>query len=444
MNMLTAHGVSGALDKPGQARKRTDLAEHERVEDERAELVVLVNLDGVVGRVEVEDGVAGKVEREGGNDLKQSLPKDHHPHLDADEGCSLAIRLALEGLGSSRIGGESEGGEGAKRSESVCVGIIKAATRAHSMIRLTQRSCTAVRTEDSSSEATAEMKVIKTAVMFCQGNSISVLRKTAWRGRLTTEIWNWRNFLTESLTQRPHMMAETMLEKLSSMRMMSDASLATSVPAIPILHHDKASARVRKRKQTKDARESNVGGLERRSVVRSVTGNTDDLAHALEVLDENLLVLGGRTSEDLKTRDDLVAFGDGELAENGALHDDSSGGEDAALGGDRSGGKNVVSAGKRDVRKPLREAEGRSSSPSAHLDADTSRLASSDGLRDSLTKRVLDGGDGDESEVACEVVPFDISGIVELSSKRRPAREVARAKGDGTERLIGVEDDSAS
>ena len=139
-----------------------------------------------------------------------------------------------------------------------------------------------------------------------------------------------------------------------------------------------------------------------------------------------------------------MAFGDGELAENGALHDDSSGGEDAALGGDRSGGKNVVSAGKRDVRKPLREAEGRSSSPSAHLDADTSRLASSDGLRDSLTKRVLDGGDGDESEVACEVVPFDISGIVELSSKRRPAREVARAKGDGTERLIGVEDDSAS
>lgn len=43
-----------------------------------------------------------------------------------------------------------------------------------------------------------------------------------------------KNFLTESLTQRPHMMAETMLAKLSSIRMMSDASFATSVPAIPI------------------------------------------------------------------------------------------------------------------------------------------------------------------------------------------------------------------
>jgi hypothetical protein len=44
-----------------------------------------------------------------------------------------------------------------------------------------------------------------------------------------------KNLRTESLTQRPHMMAETIEAKLSSMRMMSEASLATSVPAIPIL-----------------------------------------------------------------------------------------------------------------------------------------------------------------------------------------------------------------
>lgn len=108
-------------------------------------------------------------------------------------------------------------------------------------IKLTQRSWTAVKTDCSSAEATAEIKVMTTAVML-------------------TEIWNWRNFLTESLTHRPHMTAVTMEAKLSFIwvegraggliskltereegrrirtRMMSEASLATSVPAIPMLN----------------------------------------------------------------------------------------------------------------------------------------------------------------------------------------------------------------
>jgi hypothetical protein len=46
-----------------------------------------------------------------------------------------------------------------------------------------------------------------------------------------------KNFLTESFTHLPHMIASTILEKLSSMRMISEASLATSVPAIPILYN---------------------------------------------------------------------------------------------------------------------------------------------------------------------------------------------------------------
>jgi hypothetical protein len=59
------------------------------------------------------------------------------------------------------------------------------------------------------------MKVRRTAVML-------------------TVIWNWRNFLTASLMALPQAKALTMEEKLSSMRMMSDASLATSVPAMPM------------------------------------------------------------------------------------------------------------------------------------------------------------------------------------------------------------------
>lgn len=44
----------------------------------------------------------------------------------------------------------------------------------------------------------------------------------------------WRNFWTASLTARPHLRAMMMDEKLSSISTMADASLATSVPEIPI------------------------------------------------------------------------------------------------------------------------------------------------------------------------------------------------------------------
>lgn len=59
------------------------------------------------------------------------------------------------------------------------------------------------------------MKAIKTATML-------------------TVIWNWRNFLIHSKILRPHLIAVTIDEKLSSMRMIPEASLATSVPVIPM------------------------------------------------------------------------------------------------------------------------------------------------------------------------------------------------------------------
>lgn len=48
-----------------------------------------------------------------------------------------------------------------------------------------------------------------------------------------TVSWNCRNLEMLSYTFLPHMTALTMLVKLSSVRMMSEASFATSVPAIP-------------------------------------------------------------------------------------------------------------------------------------------------------------------------------------------------------------------
>mmetsp|Transcript_47982 Transcript_47982/g.108934 ORF Transcript_47982/g.108934 Transcript_47982/m.108934 type:complete len:249 (-) Transcript_47982:1724-2470(-) len=81
------------------------------------------------------------------------------------------------------------------------------------MIKFTQSIITALR--GGSWPMTAETKVVTRATMF-------------------TVSWNWRNLRMLSKTHRPQVTALTIEEKLSSMMMMSEASLATSVPEMPI------------------------------------------------------------------------------------------------------------------------------------------------------------------------------------------------------------------
>jgi hypothetical protein len=134
------------------------------------------------------------------------------------------------------------------------------------MIRLTQSSCTAVSTELSFSEETAEMKVMRTAVTL-------------------TESWNWRNFLTESLTAAPHD---------------SDDNVGKRV-----VHKDNVRRLLGNLGTGNAHGETNVGELECRTVVGTVASDTDNLAHRLEGLDEKLLVLGRRTGKDLKAGRDF-------------------------------------------------------------------------------------------------------------------------------------------
>mmetsp|Transcript_18343 Transcript_18343/g.31391 ORF Transcript_18343/g.31391 Transcript_18343/m.31391 type:complete len:321 (+) Transcript_18343:849-1811(+) len=58
--------------------------------------------------------------------------------------------------------------------------------------------------------------------------------KAVTRATKLTVSWNWRNFRMLVNTERPHSTDFTMEEKLSSMIMMSAASFATSVPAMPM------------------------------------------------------------------------------------------------------------------------------------------------------------------------------------------------------------------
>ncbi len=79
-------------------------------------------------------------------------------------------------------------------------------------MRFTHNIWTALRGESSIAQAPTNATITATAL---------------------TVNWNWRNLAIESYTLRPHMTAFTIDWKLSSVRMMSDASLATSVPVMP-------------------------------------------------------------------------------------------------------------------------------------------------------------------------------------------------------------------
>jgi len=68
------------------------------------------------------------------------------------------------------------------------------------------------------------------------GDSLSMAapEKAIIKATILTVNWNWRNFLIESKIFLPHFMAVTMDAKLSSSKIIPEASLATYVPVIPI------------------------------------------------------------------------------------------------------------------------------------------------------------------------------------------------------------------
>mmetsp|Transcript_27870 Transcript_27870/g.61129 ORF Transcript_27870/g.61129 Transcript_27870/m.61129 type:complete len:322 (-) Transcript_27870:1572-2537(-) len=67
--------------------------------------------------------------------------------------------------------------------------------------------------------------------------------KAVTRATKLTVSWNWRNLRMLLNTERPHSTLLTMDEKLSSRMMMSAASLATSVPAMPMARPTSLSLR---------------------------------------------------------------------------------------------------------------------------------------------------------------------------------------------------------
>jgi hypothetical protein len=168
-------------------------------------------------------------------------------------------------------------------------------------------------------------------------------------------------------------------------------------------------------------REPYVGGLEGRTIVCAITSDTDDLTELAQSLNENLLILRGRSSQDLKTGDNPHTFGVVESAEDRTLHDDTSSGVDTTLCGDRAGGKDVVSG--------------------THLDGNTSAVAGGDGLMDTIAEGIFDTSDGHQSHIAREALVIDLVGRLEAGIGRGPRLKVPVAERDGPQRLVGIEND---
>lgn len=365
---MNAHEhVFPAVDPPGVDRVE-DLAEHEGVEDESVELSVpLLDLHvGVGGLVVSENDVAGEVEQEDDEGLVHRLTDDLHAHGRVEQRRGLAVGLAIEDLAAGGIGSEGESGEGV-----------------HDDVDPEQlhggkdgffggRGDGGDEGDDDGGDVDGDLELQELA----DGIVDSAAPDDGGNDR-----------------------SEVVIHKNDVRSLFGDLSSGDT--------HG----------------ESDVGGLESGAVVGTVTGDTDDFAKGLELLDQNLLILGRRTSQNLQTRYDFRALSVRQVAESGSFHDDTSGSEYTALVGNRPSRKNVVTR--------------------AHPDGDTSPLAIRDGLLDTFTERILDGGDGDEGQILEQIVKRNFLRVVQVRALRRPLLEITVRDGDGSEGLVGVEDDGA-
>jgi len=170
------------------------------------------------------------------------------------------------------------------------------------------------------------------------------------------EIWNCRNLRTVPLTQRPYMIAFTIEARLSSMRIMSEASLVTSVPAIPIKNPTLAS-------------------LEGGAIVRTITGDTNDFTERAEGSTKILLPLG----EDQAKTSRRGTTSRRSCGSRARKTGPTTGGVDVALSGNRASSEDAVSG--------------------THLDGCTHVVETGDSFADTRMKEVFDTGDGHQSHV---------------------------------------------
>ena len=333
-----------------------DLTEDERVEDQSLEL--RVSATGLV----TEDVVSTPVEHEADDDLVTSLTEDHLDHVDVEQGSGGLFGLPVERPLGSRVGSEGEGGESV-----------------HDQVD------------------PQELHGGQDRLFLVRGDGGDKGQDDG--GNVDREL---------------------------ELQELSDRVVDTSTPldgegqrGERVVHDDNVGSLLGDLGTRDTHGETNVGSLEGRGVVGSVTSDTDDVAELSQRLYQETLVLGGRTGHDLKTGYNLETFLVTEPSESGTFDDDSTRGVHATLDGDRSSGKDVVSG--------------------THLDGDTGLVTLGDRLDDSRSERVLDGDDGDHGQVLGEVGQQQL--LLAIGGGESTGLVILVTDGDGSETLRSVKVD---
>lgn len=102
----------------------------------------------------------------------------------------------------------------------------------------------------------------------------------------------WRNFFEASFTILPQASARTILRKLSSRLFKQSVSRSYNNIVVGVFLQDNRASFFRDLSPRDPHGESNVGRLECRSIVSTITCNCHGLIHALQVLHQDLLILG--------------------------------------------------------------------------------------------------------------------------------------------------------
>lgn len=166
---------------------------------------------------------------------------------------------------------------GRSRIFSVGGSVARARAANVSMMRLTQRSCTAVRTGFMFSWYTAVTKANRTAVML-------------------TVIWNWDHQQVSKVTMEP----ETYLKELLNCVVNSPAPLQSCHDRRKVVIHEHDGGCLLGYLSTGDSHgEAHISSLESRCIVRSVSSHSNGLTKRLEFRHQNSLVLRRRSSKDL-------------------------------------------------------------------------------------------------------------------------------------------------
>jgi hypothetical protein len=187
-----------------------DLHPHKDVEDEGVELELLVGVREVVA----ENVSTGEVEHEDDSELVDVLAGHLLPHGRGDEGLVATLRWAIQDPVGRRVGGEGEGGEGIHYQ----VDPKELNGSENGLHLVVVHGCD--KSKDDSRDVDGDLKLC---------GSVDATRDESEMLELTC-----RNFCTASFTARPHLRAVMMEAKLSFIKMIDEASLATSVPEMPM------------------------------------------------------------------------------------------------------------------------------------------------------------------------------------------------------------------